>query len=162
MKHDKKNKHKFTLTQPHMQAYVYGVGLSRCTHHHHRSKVHNSYQFFSFLSALFLYVVASCFMFCPCFVCVRKKVAAFVLFVSWSECMKISRPYGYGRVTKKKLNVATRSKGEEKKSKSIFYPVWFESLIMYIFLCDHGTVYTTVMMLHVQQLSRVLSSKCSL
>lgn len=119
MKHDKKNKHKFTLTQPHMQAYVYGVGLSRCTHHHHRSKVHNSYQFFSFLSTLFLYVVASCFMFCPCFVCVRKKVAAFVLFVSWSECMKISRPYGYGRVTKK-VECSNTKQGRGKKIEVYF------------------------------------------
>lgn len=122
MKHDKKNKHKFTLTQPHKQAYVYGVGLSRCTHHHHRSKVHNSYQFFSFLSALFLYVVASCFMFCPCFVCVRKKVAAFVLFVSWSECMKISRPYGYGRVTKKKVECSNTKQGRGKKIEVHFLP----------------------------------------
>lgn len=110
-------------------------------HHPAESKVHNSYQFCSFLSVAFYFwccAHVSCVATCVCaffFALIHLKSD---LCVSWT---KISRPHGYGQLTQRQHTLAknTHTNMEacwheataKKKSKSIFYPFWFESLIMY-------------------------------
>lgn len=131
-----------------MQALCF-IGLSRCcttTHHHRRSKVHNSYQFFSFVGVLF-----SCFMFqCVLFVLLKrvKKKRRTAFDVSQTNTWRLATPMATNEWqcsarSRKKAYVSTGTtiQGMEMKKIEIYFLPSLIWIINHVCVCMSDVQY---------------------